>query len=128
MSKILIVDDDNMVRGMLKMTLEEVGYEVEVACDGCDALRILDGGEFRLMVTDIVMPEKEGLELIREVRRDHPDVKIIAISGGGRNGPQFYLEAAGKFGADFTFYKPVESEQLLSAVQSLMTEDSPATF
>lgn len=122
MSKILVVDDDEQVRIMLKLTLEREGYGVDEAQDGVDALRKYDPAEHDLIITDIVMPEKEGIETIMELRAGNPDVKIIAISGGGRINPEDYLKWAKRFGVEQTFTKPVDRQELLAAVAGLLSD------
>ena len=76
-------------------------------------------------ITDIIMPKKEGLETIVDLKADFPEVKIIAISGGGRLGPETYLELAGGFGANRLLNKPFGHEELLEAVQDLLGEVTP---
>jgi CheY-like chemotaxis protein len=120
MKSILIVDDDEKVRTMLQQSLEREGYKVLAAEDGEEGLKIFRKNEPDLIITDLVMPEKEGLETILELRRDYPDIKIIAISGGGRFNPKYYLDLAEKFGAQYTLYKPFERDELLKAVQDLL--------
>ncbi len=120
MPRILIIDDDIQILNMLRQTLERKGYEVAVAPDGKEGLRIYRENPSDLIVTDLLMPEKEGIETIAELRRDFPDVKIIAISGGGRLDPEQYLRMAKSFGAQYTFAKPVEREELLKAIQELL--------
>ncbi|MBU8871023.1 MAG: response regulator [Gemmatimonadales bacterium] len=124
MAKILIVDDDEQVRGMIKLILERDGYEVEEAGDGNEAIEVYCREEFDLVVTDIVMPGKEGIETIMELRGINPKAKIIAISGGGRINPEDYLKWARRFGVTHTFTKPVDRTSLLEAVGELLTEES----
>src|SRR5687767_14027836 len=101
MASILLVEDDEQLRPMLKLVLERGGHQVQEAGNGKEALKIYLRHPTDLVVTDLVMPDKEGLETILELRRIYPDVKIIAMSGGGRTGGgQGYLELARKFGAD----------------------------
>lgn len=120
MSTILIVDDDPQLRRMIRITLERAGYAVDEAENGAVAIHKMRTTSPLLVITDIVMPHKEGIETIAELRRDYPEVKIIAISGGGRIEAREYLELAEKIGADKTFGKPVERELLLSAVAELL--------
>ncbi len=120
MPKILLADDDHQVRDMLKLTLERAGHEVVEAKDGVQAVRLYDPATIDLVITDIVMPEKEGIETIMELRGGDPAVKIIAISGGGRINPDDYLNWARRFGVKHTFTKPVDRQQLLEAVDELM--------
>jgi CheY-like chemotaxis protein len=106
----------------VKLGLEGAGYEVAEAPDGTQGIRLYRQQPCDLVITDIIMPEKEGLETIRELRRDFPDVKILAISGGGRIRPDEYLPLAKKFGAHRTLAKPFEQKELLEAVQELLEE------
>ncbi len=124
MARILVVDDDAPTRDLLRLILERVGgHEVAEAPDGKVALRIHRQEPVDLVVTDIIMPEKEGIETIREFRKDYPAVKIIAISGGGKTGPEQYLQAARGMGAMRTFKKPIKRDELLQAVNELLEED-----
>ncbi len=121
MSKILIVDDDQQIRDMLRITLEREDYDVVEACDGVQALKAYRAGQIDLVITDIVMPEKEGIELIMELKGIDAAVKIIAISGGGRINPEDYLKWARRFGVANTFSKPVDRQKLLEVVVQLLT-------
>jgi len=121
MSRILIIDDEPQIRNMLKDLFEDEGYDVVTAEDGDIGLRLYREQAADLIITDLIMPEKEGIEVIREIRKDNPETKIIAISGGGRIGPQNYLTFAQKFGAHLAFRKPVESVELLNAVSLLLS-------
>ena len=119
MARILIIDDDVQILDMLRQTLEREGFEVVDAPNGEEGIRLYREDPADLIITDIIMPEKEGIETIMELKRDFPDVKIIAISGGGRVDPEEYLHMAEKLGAKRTFAKPVEREDLLKAIQEL---------
>src|SRR5258706_15101020 len=99
MASILLVDDDEQLRTMLSEVLKRAGHEVQTACDGNEAIRMYGRNPTDLVITDLIMPDKEGLEMIREIRRGFPTVRIIAMSGGGRNGPADYLALAERFGA-----------------------------
>ncbi len=120
MSRILLADDDHQVRSMLKLTLERAGHEIVEAEDGAQAVQRFSSSSIDLVITDIVMPEKEGIETIMELRSINPQVKIIAISGGGRINPDDYLSWARRFGVLHTFTKPVDRHQLLNAINELM--------
>jgi CheY-like chemotaxis protein len=122
MAKILVIDDDAQVREMMSLVLTREGHTVTEAVDGEDGLRSTRSSSFEVVVTDIVMPNKEGLETIVELRRNMPGVKIIAISGGGRIAPTDYLSIAKRLGADRVFAKPVERRALLDAVSELVAE------
>ena len=121
MKRILVIDDEEQVRSMLRMTLEDAGYEVVDAPDGDIGIRLFREKPADIIITDILMPEKEGIEMILELRKDFPGVKIIAISGGGRfRSPNTFLTMAEHFGAARTFSKPIRQRELLSAVQELI--------
>lgn len=119
MTRILVIDDDVQICSMLERFLSRKGYEVDVAYDGNQGLMMYDKGKTNLVITDLVMPEKEGIETVMELRSKSPNVKIIAISGGGRVGPESYLEIAKELGAQRTFEKPVDFDELLGAVEEL---------
>ncbi len=120
MAHILVIDDEDQVRATLGQMLAREGYEVVVAPNGKVGMQLFREQGAHLIITDIVMPEKGGLETIMELRRDFPDVKIIAISGGGRVDPESYLTLAKGFGALRTLAKPFEREELLEAVRELL--------
>ena len=117
---ILVIDDDDQFRGMLRETLEHAGYKVADAANGKEGIRLYREKPADLVITDPIMPEKEGIETIKELKRDFPEVKIIAISGGGRGAPEDYLHMAKKLGAQYAFAKPVEREDLLEAVKEII--------
>jgi len=121
MIRILVIDDDFQMREMLGVILERKGYDVKTASDGKAAIQLQSKKPFDIVITDIIMPEKEGLETISELRRGYPQLKIIAISGGGRHRPEGYLELARQFGADRVLAKPFGSWEILSAVRELVT-------
>ena len=123
MARILVIEDVDEVRWVIRRTLESEGYEVVEASDGVEGTRLFREKPADLIVTDIIMPDKEGIETIRELRSDFPDVKIVAISGGGKIGPFDYLELAKKFGASRTLAKPFGVEELVEAVRELLPGD-----
>jgi DNA-binding response OmpR family regulator len=120
MSRILLVDDDEHFRKMLHEMLERAGHEVRDAANGTIALKLEDEQPSELVVIDLVMPEKEGLETIRDLRRRRPDVKIIAMSGGGRTDPKTNLTAAGLLGAQRTLTKPFSRSEVLLAIEEVL--------
>jgi CheY-like chemotaxis protein len=115
MARILVVDDDHDICEVLAMGLKHAGHEVRVAADGASALRPFD-----LIITDIFMPGKEGIETIMEIRRDFPAVKVVAMSGGGRTGDLHYLRDAVALGAVRTLRKPFGRAELLDAVRAAL--------
>jgi DNA-binding response OmpR family regulator len=123
MARILIIDDDNAFRAMLRAMLEEAGYnDIEEADDGDIGAKLFRQRPFDLVITDLIMPNKEGIEMIVELRRDYPLIKIIAVSGGGRTGPQDYLRLARHLGADRTLEKPFKCSELIDTMQGLLNE------
>jgi CheY-like chemotaxis protein len=122
MATILVVDDERQVRTLLRRILETSGYTVIEASNGMEAINLYKAQKPDLVITDMVMPEKEGVESIIELKRFDRDIKIIAISGGGRMGPEEYLHLANKLGARFTFEKPFEVADLLHAVDQMLQE------
>jgi DNA-binding response OmpR family regulator len=120
MANILVIDDDPQIGRLLEKVLGRAGHEVAIALNGKDGQQIFREGNFDLLITDLIMPEKEGLETIMELRREFPETKIIAMSGGGRIGPDSYLKMANTLGAEKTLTKPFGREDLLSAVSALI--------
>jgi CheY-like chemotaxis protein len=114
MERILIIDDDPQILDMLGQILEREGYDIVKALNG------KEGNPVDLIITDIIMPEKDGIETIFELRKDFPDLKMIAISGGGRIEPEEYLFMAQKLGVQRTFAKPVARAELLKALRELL--------
>lgn len=127
MARILVFDDEPSILLMIKKMLEKAGHEVEVALNGKEGMALFEKNKPDLLVTDIIMPEKEGLETIFELRRRYPDLKIIAISGGGRIGPDGYLPGARLLGANAVFAKPIVPKEFLQKVSELLGE-KPAGF
>src|SRR5690349_24914916 len=102
MSKVLVIDDDRMVRDTLKIILEAAGHEIVLANDGRQGVKAFTEIQPDLVITDILMPEKEGIETIADLRRLRPNLPIVAISGGGRIGNMNFLKLARSFGANHT--------------------------
>jgi YesN/AraC family two-component response regulator len=101
---------------MLREVLRRAGYEVQEARDGAEGTKFYRDHPADLILTDLIMPEKEGLEIIQEFRRDHPKVKIIAMSGGGRHGSYDYLKIAKAFGAQQVLAKPFSHQEILETI------------
>ncbi|HDY75891.1 MAG TPA: response regulator, partial [Candidatus Marinimicrobia bacterium] len=106
--RILIVDDEQALLDSLKRSLRDLGKEFDIytANDGVKAFKILEKSKIELIITDIFMPDKDGLELIREVRQKYPSIKIITMSGGGNRGGVNYLKFAETFGSSYQLNKP----------------------
>ena len=117
---ILLVDDEEMVRTQIRASLELEGYAVAEASNGREAVDLLRGFKPDLVITDILMPEKEGIETIMEIRQIYPDVRIIAISGGVRTENMDFLKIAKRLGADVALPKPFGRQQLLSIVREML--------
>ena len=122
MATILVVDDDQAVRNLLARALTKVGHAVIEAKDGIAALRLFKERKPDLVITDLVMPNKEGLEMILELRGIYPQAHIIAISGGGRCNPASYLEMAKYLGATRTLSKPIGLEKFIDTVQEVLEQ------
>ncbi len=121
MAHILIIDDEELFRNMLRQMLELAGHKVTEAADGGQGIEAQRKEPADLVITDIFMPEKEGIETIREMKRDFPAVKIIAVTGGGNKRRGFeYLEYASKIGADRVLSKPFERKEILAAIDELL--------
>ena len=121
MATILVVDDEPSMRLVLSEHLRRAGHQITTADNGETALQLMAGSSFDIVITDIIMPGKEGVETIRDVRRLYPATKIIAISGGGRYDPgDFYLEMAQKLGANVSLAKPFSQAELLDAVSRVL--------
>jgi CheY-like chemotaxis protein len=125
MKRILLVDDNEPFRRMVCKMLEGAGYSVVVAGDGAAALALFRMQDVDLVLTDLIMPEKEGLETILELRKLAPELKIIAMSGGGRVDADDYLPLAKAFGAARTLAKPFLAAELLTTVAEVLAGSPP---
>jgi CheY-like chemotaxis protein len=120
MSSILVVDDDTQVLDVMSEMLRLEGHNVSIAENGQQAVNQMRDAQFDLVITDLIMPEKEGLETIADIRKNSSELPIIAISGGGRVGPMDYLETARFIGADATLAKPFGRQELITTVADLL--------
>jgi CheY-like chemotaxis protein len=123
MARILIIDDEDELRSMLRRMLEQAGHEVTEAVNGAEGIKLYERNRPDLIITDIIMPEKEGVETIIALRQADPNLPIIAISGGGRLEATDFLTMAKKLGARHTLSKPFRRDQLLEAVGECLAED-----
>jgi CheY-like chemotaxis protein len=124
MKLILVVDDDVQVRLVIRKILERPDYVVHEASDGDEASRFLQEASPDLMITDLIMPGKEGLELIQEVRRNHPFAGIIAISGMTKSDPEFNLKMAQALGANCILAKPFTYQMFIGAVENVLASNA----
>jgi DNA-binding response OmpR family regulator len=120
MPGILIVEDDNELREMLKVSLVRHKFTVIDSANGRDAIVHFRPSIVDLIVTDLIMPEEDGLKVIMKLRELKPSVKIIAISGGGKAGPGSYLNLAKVLGADAVFSKPFSINDLINKIYELL--------
>jgi CheY-like chemotaxis protein len=119
MANILLVEDDSELRRALRLNLEGFGHKVVEAADGQEAMELVYSFGADIVVTDLVMPGKEGLEMIVEILRHHPKLPIVAISGGGRIAPGLNLSVARLLGAKRVLAKPFAVAELERAVADL---------
>ncbi len=122
MPRILVVDDDPISRQVLRAMLEKEGHLVSEAEDGSKAVRDYDSSLIDLVITDIFMPEKEGVQTVRELMKENPKVKIIAVSGGSSSANYDSLDWIKMFGVKYTFTKPFDSKAILAAVDDLLSQ------
>ena len=120
--RILVVDDEAGIRAMLDFVLTRHGFEVAQAKNGTEALQLYKEGEFDLVITDLIMPDKEGIETILEMRGLKRPIRIIAISGGGRMDQNMHLNLARSVGADRVMAKPFMPEELIATINDLLSK------
>lgn len=120
MKNILVIDDNEQILKMMCGLLQRSGHTVFSAINGAQGLKTYYTHTPDLVITDIIMPEKEGLEVIMELTRQERRPKIIAISGGGRMGPQSYLPMADLLGADHVLQKPFHPAEFMDCVERLL--------
>jgi DNA-binding response OmpR family regulator len=124
--RVLVIEDDPEIRAMICRMLPSDKYDVKEAANGRNALfQLNEQDNFDLAITDILMPEKEGLETIIELKRHHRHIKILAMSGGGLGSAQDYLTMAKELGADGTLKKPFIKDELLAAIENIMQQNHP---
>jgi len=121
MAKILVIDDDPECVALLQIAFEKTGHTVFSTSDGMSGLKKACEEFFDLIITDVLMPEKDGLELMLELRRHKPDVKVIAISGGGVLHAEDCLKMAKVFGAQQVMRKPFDINRMLQVAQEMIS-------
>ncbi|MCQ2089833.1 MAG: response regulator [Fibrobacter sp.] len=124
MSTILVIDDDEQFNLMLKSALEIKGYNVETACNGRDAKALYQNKQYDVIITDIIMPDVDGYEVILDLRRLNMSDRTIAVSGGGRTAAEDYLVTAQHFDVAATFNKPVDLQALRAKVDEIIKSHS----
>lgn len=122
MTSVLIVDDEPSICNLIRRLLEKEGYTTRLSSNGKEAVKEYTSNPPDLVITDIVMPDKEGLETIMELKRIDPEVKIIAISGGGSLGPIDYLNLAKKLGSKEVLEKPIDRNELLHKINAVLSD------
>lgn len=120
--KILIIDDESRIRNLFRMWLEREGFEVFEAENGREGVQIQRKTPMDIIICDLIMPVQEGIETIAQLKGEFPDLGIIAISGGGKIGPDSYLSAAQHLGAWQVFTKPVDMQLLIDAIKQWSNE------
>lgn len=122
MVKVLVVDDEELVRLTLRQMLESEGHDVLEARNGREAVAIQNRTPADIVLTDIIMPEQEGIETIIQLRRQDPNLRIVAISGGGRMKNLDFLRVAANVGADATLTKPFTTDELVEVIRGCMVD------
>lgn len=125
MARILVIDDEKPILDLIRMILEKAGYTVVTASDSAEGVAWYRAFSADVIITDLILPGKEGLMAIADLVEEYPEIKIIAISGGSKKvGPYEYLQAAKAFGACCILAKPFEMNELLGVVQECLPQDS----
>lgn len=117
--RFLVIDDDDLVRDSISMMLQSIDSKVDLAQDGLQGLEMFKNNNYDIIITDIIMPEKEGFETIRDIKKIDQKAQIIAISGGSRSGMGSYLPIAEDLGAKAILYKPFNEEELLYTIDKI---------
>lgn len=118
----VVIDDEQMIRNVIRMTLEEFDCEIHEAANGQDGVMLVRDKSPDLVITDMIMPDKEGIETVMDIRKFNGTVKILGISGGGRTRNLNYLEIAGKLGANDVLPKPFSPDELVEKIRGLLPE------
>ena len=122
MAYIIIIEDDELTRELYREVLKADGHTILEANDGSEGLKLFEKNDVDLIITDLLMPNVDGMEVIITIRKSQPDLPIIAVSGGGMGTPELYLFAASNFGASMALKKPLSSTDLSSAVKECLAE------
>jgi DNA-binding NtrC family response regulator len=122
MKRILLVDDEEAIRSMISVVLKADDREFVEAANGSEAQELLSASSFDLVISDVIMPDCDGIELVMSIRHKHPDLPVIIMSGGGRVQATHYLKLAEKLGAAKVFEKPFDTAEFRSKVAELLGE------
>lgn len=122
MARIIVIDDEADLRGILRLMLEARGHQVDEAATGSEGLRAIRGQTYDLVITDVLMPEDDGVAVAKQVPGIQPGIKVLAISGGGPSMPaDWSLKLMEMFGVDAALHKPFEEDELIGVVDQLLT-------
>jgi len=124
-ARICLIEDDALIRKTLHKLLSNMDHFVATASNGKEGLALIQSRPFDIVVTDIIMPEMEGIELIRRIHETHPDLKVVAMSGGGRVGNMDFLKIAKSIGADEIIYKPATKTDFINAIDRCLSDTKP---
>lgn len=127
MKKILLVDDEDAIRSMVRAVLMQGNRSFSEAANGREAQALLDAEEYDLVISDVIMPDCDGIELVMAIRRKLPDIPVIMMSGGGRVNASHYLDLAEKLGAISVFEKPFNTAELRSKVIEILGDERAAS-
>lgn len=119
MKRFLVIDDDKLVRESINLILTDAGYQADLAKSAKQGIELYKKNKYDIVITDIIMPEKDGFETIQDLIQLDKYIKIIAISGGARNGAGAYLPIATNMGAKAILYKPFDDEELLKTIKAI---------
>lgn len=122
MRRVLVIDDDKFVRISIRTVLQAAGYDVDVANNAFEGMALQKEKNFDAAIVDLIMPKKDGLETIQELKENEPGLPIIAISGGGTIVRKNFVSAASLFGASATLEKPFEGDELLLTLASILKD------
>lgn len=121
---IIVIDDESEIRELMQRILTDAQHNVLTAENGFDGIELIKNNNIDLIITDLVMPKKEGIETILDVKKSHPEIRIIAMSAGARIGSDSYLENAKLLGADDVLKKPFFKKELLMTVNKILPHNS----
>ena len=119
-NKILVIDDEAPVRNILKEMLNKNGYSVTTTSNSTEGLALLQTDTFDLIITDLIMPDPDGFETMREIKARKPEVKVIAMSGHFEQDLESYRRTLKSYGADAVLKKPVDTEEIIGTIEELL--------